>query len=210
MITVLLVDDHPVVRSGYRRLLEQAPDISVLAEAADGEEAYQAYSRRQPSIVVMDMALPGISGLEAARRILKRDAHARILMFSAYESEVLIERARETGVKGYIGKRSAAKSIVEATRIVVSGGAFFDKLQKRAESPQAVRQNPVELLTPREFEVFCHLAQGHSVAEIAELLHTSPKTVSVHQTHLMRKLRLTNVVQLTHLALRHGLITLEK
>lgn len=208
MITVLLVDDHPVVRSGYRRLLEQAPDITVLSEAADGEEAYAAYLKHQPDVVVMDLALPGISGLEAARRILKRDSRARILMFSAYESEVLVERARETGVKGYIGKRSAANSIVEATRIVVSGDFYFDKQLKRTASSQIFRQNPVELLTPREFEVFCHLAQGHSVAEIAELLHTSPKTVSVHQTHLMRKLGLANVVQLTHLALRRGLITL--
>jgi two-component system invasion response regulator UvrY len=208
MITVLLVDDHPVVRSGYRRLLEQAPDITVLSEAADGEEAYLAYLKHQPDVVVMDLALPGISGLEAARRILKRDSRARILMFSAYESEVLVERARETGVKGYIGKRSAAKSIVEATRIVVSGDFYFDKQLKRSPPSQTAKQNPVELLTPREFEVFCHLAQGHSVAEIAELLHTSPKTVSVHQTHLMRKLGLANVVQLTHLALRRGLITL--
>jgi two-component system invasion response regulator UvrY len=208
MITVLLVDDHPVVCSGYRRLLEQAPDITVLSEAADGEEAYLAYLKHQPDVVVMDLALPGISGLEAARRILKRDSRARILMFSAYESEVLVERARETGVKGYIGKRSAAKSIVEATRIVVSGDFYFDKQLKRSPPSQTAKQNPVELLTPREFEVFCHLAQGHSVAEIAELLHTSPKTVSVHQTHLMRKLGLANVVQLTHLALRRGLITL--
>ncbi len=208
MITVLLVDDHPVVRSGYRRLLEQAPDIAVLSEAADGEEAYFAYCKHQPGVVVMDLALPGISGLEAARKILKRDSRAKILMFSAYENEVLMARSREIGVKGYIGKRSAPKSIVEATRMVASGNSYFDKQLARNPSSQTAKQNPVETLTPREFEVFCHLAHGRSVAEIAELLHTSPKTVSVHQTRLMRKLGLANVVQLTHLALRRGLITL--
>jgi two-component system invasion response regulator UvrY len=206
-ITILLVDDHPVVREGYRRLFEQTPDIRVIAEAGNGESGYHAYVRHQPDVVVMDLSMPGMGGLEVVRRLLARDRAAKVLVFSAHENEVFRQRASEAGALGYISKRAAAKVMVEAVRKIAQGERFFSPFcQAEASSPKPESQDLIDKLTPREFEVFRHLAEGRTVAEIAELLHASHKTVGVHQTHIMKKLGLSNAAQLTRLAIRHGLV----
>lgn len=211
-ITILLVDDHPVVRSGYRRLFEQAGGIEVLAEANDGEEGYVAYARYQPAVVVMDISMPGLGGLEAARRILMRDPKARILVFSVHENDVMRRRAREMGAFGYVTKRAGAQMMVEAVRTVARGEPFFcgihAGIQGHPGTPPAAKSSdsPFAGLTPKEFEVFRHLAEGRAVAEIASILHASPKTVGVHQTRIMNKLGIANMAQLARLAIRHNII----
>lgn len=208
-IRVLLVDDHEVVRSGYRRLLESTDDIEVIAEATNGEEAYVLYLEHQPTVVVMDLSMVGIGGLDASRRILARDAAARILVFSVHENEVFLNRALDQGVLGYISKRSASRVMVEAVRQVAAGEPFIGQemmpyLVKRRASAE---NETVNGLSPREFEVFRMRAEGMSVNDIAQLLNVSPKTIGHHNTSLKQKLGAVNDAELTRLAIRLGVIS---
>jgi len=208
-IRVLLVDDHEVVRGGYRRLFDSTEDIEVIAEATSGEEAYSFYLDYAPSVVVMDISMPGIGGLDASRRILARDSQARILVFSVHENEVFLNRALDQGVLGYISKRSASRVMVEAVRQVAAGEPFIGQemmpfLVKRKASADS---QLIGALSPREFEVFRLRAEGKSVTEIATLLNVSPKTVGHHNTSVKQKLGLANSSELTRLAIRMGLIT---
>lgn len=206
-IKVLLVDDHPVVRSGYRRLLDNIPNIQVVAEAETGAEGYRKYVESRPDVVVMDLSLPDIGGLEVIRKILMRDSAAKILVFSVHENEILVERALEAGARGYLTKRSAPKILVHALAAVAHGEIYLDPaLHGIAEKARMGHQALLKRLTSREFEVFRHLAEGRSVAEIAALLHASAKTIGVHQTRIMKKLNLSNSVQLAHIAVRAGII----
>jgi two-component system invasion response regulator UvrY len=208
-IRVLLTDDHEVVRAGYRRLLESTPDISVIAEAADGEAAYRRYMEDRPDVVVMDLTMNGMGGLEASRRILSRDGAARILVFSVHENEVFLNRALDAGILGYISKRSASRVMIEAVRQVASGKTYVGQemmpfLLRRASSTDS---RAISGLTPREFEVFRLLADSKSVNAIAELLNLSPKTVGHHVTSVKAKLGISTVAGLTRLAIRLGIIS---
>ena len=208
-IDVLLVDDHEVVRAGYRRLFESTDDIEVVAEATNGEEAYALYLEHHPSVVVMDLTMPGIGGLDASRRILTRDREARILVFSVHENELFLNRALDQGILGYISKRSASRVMVEAVRQVAGGEPFIGQemmpfLVKRKASADS---QLVEALSPREFEVFRLRAEGLSVNAIAELLNVSPKTVGHHNTSVKQKLGAANDAELTRLAIRLGVVT---
>jgi len=207
-ITVLLVDDHEVVRAGYRRLLETTPDIRVLEEACSGEDAYTKYFECRADVIVMDLSMPGMGGLEACLRILGKDAHARIMVFSVHENETFLNRALDAGILGYISKRSASQVMIEAVRQVAAGEAYIGQemmpyLLKR-NSPDNAR---VAGLSPREFEVFHLLANSKSVNEIAEILSLSPKTVGHHCTSVKKKLGITDIAALTRLAIRLGIIT---
>lgn len=208
-ISVLLVDDHEVVRGGFRRLFDSSEDIDVVAEASSGEEAYRLYLEHQPGVVVMDLSMPGSGGLDASRRILLRDSRARILVFSVHENEVFLNRALDLGVLGYISKRSASRVMVEAVRQVARGEVYIGQemlpfLVKREASADS---RLVGGLSPREFEVFRLRAEGLSVNDIAELLNVSPKTVGHHNTSLKQKLGAVNDAELTRLAIRLGVIT---
>ncbi|MGB5260251.1 MAG: response regulator transcription factor [Gammaproteobacteria bacterium] len=208
-INVLLADDHEVVRAGYRRLLETTTDIAVVAEACSGEEAYQRFFEHHPDVLVMDLSMPGIGGLEASRKILARDKAARILVFSVHENEVYLNRALDSGILGYISKRSASRDMIEAVRRVSSGKMYLGQemmpyLSKRDTTPD---NQIIAGLSPREFEVFQLLADSKSVNEIADILHISPKTVGHHCTSVKKKLGSTDVAGLTRLAIRLGLIT---
>ena len=208
-LKVLLADDHEVVRAGYRRLLESTDDIEVVAEASDGEAAYQLYFQVHPSVVVMDLTMPGSGGLDASRRILARDHGARILVFSVHENEIFLNRALDLGILGYISKRSASRVMVEAVRCVARGEPFIGQemvpfLVKRKDSAES---GLIADLSPREFEVFRLRAEGKSVNDIAELLNVSPKTVGHHNTRLKQKLGASNSAELTRLAIRLGLLT---
>ncbi len=207
-ITVLLVDDHEVVRAGYRRLLETTPDIRVLAEASSGEDAYTIYFECHADVIVMDLSMPGMGGLEACLRILGKDARARILVFSVHENETFLNRALDAGILGYISKRSASQVMIEAVRQVAAGEVYIGHemmpyLLKR-NSPDNDR---VAGLSPREFEVFHLLANSKSVNEIAEILNLSPKTVGHHCTSVKKKLGIADIAALTRLAIRLGIIT---
>ena len=208
-ISVLLVDDHEVVRAGYRRLLESTGGIAVIAEAASGEDAYTAYFKYHPDVLVMDLSMPGMGGLEASMRILAKDKSAKILVFSVHENEVFLQRALDAGITGYISKRSASQVMVDAVRKVAAGELFVGQemmpyLVKRKTNSQ---NEPIAGLSPREFEVFHLLADSKSVNDIAEILNLSPKTVGHHCTSVKKKLGVSDIASLTRLAIRLGIIT---
>jgi len=207
-VRVLLVDDHEVVRAGYRRLFENTEDIEVIDEATDGEQAYQLYLEHHPGVVVMDLTMPGIGGLDACRRILARDRNARILVFSVHENEIFLNRALDQGVLGYISKRNASRVMIDAVRCVARGELFIGQemmpfLVKRKASQD---NQQIAGLSPREFEIFRLRADGKSVNEIAELLNLSPKTVGHHNTSVKQKLGICNDAELTRLAIRLGIM----
>ncbi|UCC55764.1 MAG: response regulator transcription factor [Gammaproteobacteria bacterium] len=208
-LNVLLVDDHEVVRAGYRRLLEATPDIAVIAEATSGEQAYQEYFQYHPDVLVMDLSMPGMGGLEASMRILAKESSAKILVFSVHENEVFLSRALDSGILGYISKRSASRDMIEAVRHVAAGSVYVGQemmpyLAKRKTTPES---DAVAGLTPREFEVFHLLADSKSVNEIAGILNLSPKTVGHHCTSVKKKLGVSDIAALTRLAIRMGVIT---
>ncbi len=207
-ISVLLVDDHEVVRAGYSRLLEATDGISVIAEATDGDTAYSEYFKHTPDVLVMDLSMPGIGGLEASRRILTKDKSAKILVFSVYENEVFLTRALDLGVLGYISKRSASQVMIEAVRQVAKGEVFVGQelMPYLVKARKLVDGDPLTELTPREFEVFLLLADSKSVSDVAELLNLSPKTVGHHTTSIKNKLNVSDIAGLTRLAIRLGLM----
>jgi two-component system invasion response regulator UvrY len=204
-IRVLMVDDHPVVRAGFRRLLELNSGVMV-AEAGSGEDAIRLYDETHPDVVVLDLSMPGMGGLEAARRILAHDADAHILVLSVHDNEAMLSRALQAGVMGYLTKQSAPTTLIDAVHTVAQGKVCIDPdLVGRAISGS--RGGLLDRLTPREFEVFRLLAEGHSVNEIAGILSISPKTAGVHHTRIMHKLEVNTSVQLVRLALRYGVIS---
>lgn len=207
-IRVLLADDHAVVRAGFRRLLEQTPSIHVVAEVANGDEAYRSYGQCEPDVTVMDLSMPGMGGLEAIRRIVARYPSARILVFSMHETAAFAQQAMRAGAWGYVSKASAAEVLVRAVQEVAAGRAYFspDMAQKIAFDSVAGQRDPFSELTTREFEIFRLLAAGKTTDEIAAALYVSAKTVSNHTTQIKQKLGISTSVDLHRLALRHGLV----
>lgn len=206
--TVLLADDHAVVREGYRRLLERTSDITVVAEAASGEDAYRLFVEHVPHVTVLDINLPGIGGLECARRILAREPQARILMFSMHEDVVFPSRALQMGARGYVTKSSAPEVLVEAVRLVAEGKLYIshDMAQELAVQMLPGHDNPLQALSPREFEVFRLLVAGHSIGEIGRILSLSYKTVANHQSNIRAKLDVSNTAQVVRMAMMHGML----
>jgi len=208
-INVLLCDDHPMVRVGFRQLLESVPDIVVVAEAETGEEAYQIYRKNRPDVIIMDISMPGMGGLAAARHILEYDPSVKIMMLTMYDSKIFVARAIKLGVKGYLTKRAHPDELIKAVRMVDRGRIYIEPSLAHdiAISNLTVDKDILDILSPREFEVFSALADGHSVADISGILHLSPKTVGVHRTNIMRKLDADNLSDITRIAIREGVIT---
>ncbi|MBU1690181.1 MAG: response regulator transcription factor [Gammaproteobacteria bacterium] len=207
-IKVMLVDDHPVVRDGYRHLLENTPDIRVVAEANDGEEACALYEQHMPNVVILDLSMPGIGGLETLRRIKAKDPAMHILIFSMHDSQTLVLRSLEAGATGYLTKQGGVTQMVEAVRQVAQGKLFVDSkyVPDLMHHRLFATDDPLHALSTREFQIFQLLAEGHSVSDIAVMLSISPKTVGVHHAHIMRKLRLQNAAQLVRLAIRCNIV----
>ena len=209
MITVLLVDDHAVVRTGFRLLLQSVANISSVSEAESGEVAYQRYVELAPDVVVMDLAMPGMGGLEALRRIRARDPHARILALSAHDDPTHARRAFNEGALGFLSKRSAPEALIEAVTTVAAGRRFLDVslAQKLALADiEGTVKSPIERLSEREFEVFVRLARGATVQRIAEDLKLSASTVGTHLYNIKQKLGAANQAELALIAVRNGLI----
>jgi two-component system invasion response regulator UvrY len=207
-LKVMLVDDHAVVRMGFRLLLESTPDIRVVAEADTGEQALKRYPEARPDAVVMDLSMPGMGGMEALKRLLAKDEDARILVLSAHDDTLHPKRVLEAGALGYLSKRSAPEELIQAVRQVAAGKVYLEPALAQQLAIQQVTgtRNPVEVLSPREFELFLLLAQGKTVAEIAEMLYLSPRTVGTHLYNIKQKLNASNAAELTLIALRAGLL----
>lgn len=203
---ILLVDDHAIVREGYRRLLEDEPAIRVVGEAGNAAQACERARSLGPDVVVMDIALPGTSGIEATRRILKDQPHLHILMFSMFDDAIYARRALEAGALGYLSKASAPEVLVQAIHAVSRGGRYLsaDVAANVARSAQQPGQSEIEALSPREFEVLRLLVQGETVRRISERLGLSEKTVANHQSAIREKLGARNSAQLARLAARIG------
>jgi len=209
MIRVLLADDHPVVRSGYLRLLEQAGGIQVIAQAGDADAAYAAFVDQPLDVIVTDLSMPCGGGLDLLRRVLLRDTLARVLVFSMHDSPVLVRRALEAGARGFLSKASAPECLVDAVRAVQAGRRYLGPdlpatLLQRDPNDEAARLGE---LSAREFEIFRMLAQGHSASACAQALKLSPKTVANHQTLIKEKLGVATSAALVHLAIRHQVIS---
>jgi|TARA_B110000908_G_scaffold68536_1_gene82795 two-component system invasion response regulator UvrY len=207
-INVMLVDDHAVVRMGFKMLLETSDNIRVIAEAENGEEAIKFYMEHKPDVVVMDITMPGMGGMEAIERILNKEPSAKILVLSAHEDSVHPKRVLNAGAMGYVTKRSAAEELIKAIRVVASGKKYIEAsvAQQMAIQQLSDKQNPVDVLSEREFEVFMSLAKGKTTNEIAETLFLSPRTVGTHLYNIKQKLNANNSAEIALIAMRSGLI----
>ncbi|MEP7041935.1 MAG: response regulator transcription factor [Dokdonella sp.] len=207
-IRVMLVDDHAVVRVGFRMLLSASADIEVIAEADSGELAYQRYADVQPDVVIMDLSMPGMGGIETVRRLLAKDKGARVLVLSAHEDTAHPKRVLKAGALGYLSKRSAPEELIEAVHAIAAGRIYLDAeiARKLAVQDLGGSAGAVEALSEREFAVFIQLARGQSVNRIAEILNLSPNTVGTHLYNIKQKLGAGNQAELTLIAVRNGLI----
>lgn len=205
-IRILLVDDHTILRQGVRMLLESEPDLTVCGEASDGEEAIRLTETLAPDVVVMDITMPGLSGLVATHRIRRRDPSARVLILTMHDRREYVLDMLDAGACGYILKETAAEQLAEAVRSVVRGeSVFYPTLAPPAGAPRVEGRLP---LTVREREVVTLIARGLTNQRIAEALNVSLKTVQAHRSHIMEKLDLHDRVEIAKYALRHGLCEL--
>ena len=208
MIRVLIADDHPVVRAGYQRLLEQGGDIRVVADVGDGAAAYAACVEHEPDVLVTDLSMPG-GGMDLIQRVGQRLPGLRVLVFSMHDSAPLVQRALEAGARGYIPKSSPPECLVEGVRALQAGRRYLapdlpaELLAARDPLSESER---LASLSAREFEVFRLLAQGQSAGECAAALNLSAKTVSNHQSAIKEKLGVSTSAALAHLAIRHRVI----
>lgn len=205
MIRIQLVDDHEIVRAGFRHLLEKEPDMQVVAESASGKQACRDFEACQPDVMVMDISMPDISGLEAMRRILQAHPESRVLILSMHGGMVATQ-SMQMGAKGFICKRSGSKALILAIRTIMDGRLFYD--QESDESWPGYSMGPKSdaptSLTKREIEICMQLADGRSVAQIADAMHLSEKTVYTHRQHIMDKLDAKTVVELARAVSRLG------
>jgi two-component system invasion response regulator UvrY len=207
-ISVLLVDDHAVVRVGYRRLLERAENVRVIAEAGTAAAAYQAFCQSPPDVVVMDISLPDVSGIESMRRLLLRDPAARVLIFSIHDEAIFANRALQAGALGYVTKASAPDVLVDAVRTVAQGERYLspDIAKTLALQQLSGDADVMQRLSDREFEIARLLAKGHSVRAVAELLCLNYKTIANYQTIIRQKLDADTPAKFMRIAAQHGLL----
>ncbi len=205
-IKVILVDDHAVVRAGFRMLLSAEADIDVIAEADRGEAACQLYLEQQPDVLVLDLSMPGIGGLESIRRIYNRDSSAKILVFSVHDEMVYVDRAMSAGARGYITKNSAPDILVSAIQQIAAGEIYIEQGLMKNRPLLQDYQTIVDSLSAREFDVFLLLAKGLTAHKIADELCLGYKTVANYGTQIRSKLKVSSVAELAHIALVLGMM----
>jgi two-component system, NarL family, invasion response regulator UvrY len=207
--SILLVDDHAVVREGYRSVLQKQPGLHVVAEAADGAEAYRLFKELQPDLVIMDLTMPGIGGIEAIRRIRQWDPNARILVFTMHQNAAFAVQAIRAGARGYVTKTSPPETLVRAAIDILAGRIAVspDIDHELALSRIAGKRAAADVLSAREFEVLRMLLAERSTEQIADLLHLSPKTVANLHSLIKDKLGVGSDIELVRLALRQGILT---
>lgn len=217
-IKIFLADDHAIVRDGLRMLLEAQPDLQVIGEASNGRDAVRQVTQLRPDMAILDIAMPELNGLEAARQIRETSQDTQVIILSMHGSTAHVFEALRAGARGYLLKASAGASVVDAVRAVHAGRRYLgpeivdrviehslnQKPEQNGETP-----DPLARLSPREREVLQLVVEGKSSAEIAEILYLSPKTVETYRGNLMRKLELQNLPELVKFAIRHGLTPLD-
>ncbi len=214
MVRILLADDHTVMRAGLRLLLERHEDFEVVGEAADGRQAVDIATELKPAVVVMDIAMPQLNGVEAARQIMNRDPETAIVMLSMHSDESYVLRSLKAGARAYLLKDSAEADLVDAIQAIIEGKSFFSPGVRALLKEDYIHRlakfgadDTYELLTPREREVLQLVAEGRSNKEVAALLNLSLYTVETHRTHILQKLNLHSVPDLILYAVRKGIIS---
>ena len=212
-IRVALVDDHQLVRDGIKALLQSTSDIEVVAEAGDGREAIALMSKETVDVLVMDIAMSGLNGIDASQRIVDKHPDAKVIMLSMYDSEEYVVRSMRSGARGYLVKNMAPVELELAIRKVAAGGVYLSPAIGDAMRLQLLRQAPgaesIDILSSRQREILQAIAEGRSTKEIADMLSISPKTVETHRSQLMQKLDIRDVPGLVRYAIRHGLISVD-
>jgi DNA-binding NarL/FixJ family response regulator len=213
-VRILLADDHTVMRAGLRALLERQPGLSVVAEAADGREAVKLAESEKPDIVVMDIAMSGLNGIEATRQIVAQNPRVHVIILSMHSDESYVLRALKAGARGYLLKDSAESDLLQGIRAVREGKSYFSPAVSRLLLEDYIRQlqhrgeeDSYDLLTPREREILQLIAEGRSNKDIANLLNLSVYTVETHRTRILQKLNLHTVPELILYAVRKGIIS---
>ena len=211
-VRILIADDHTLVRQGLRRILEGQPGWEVVGESGDGREAVRLATELKPDIVLLDIAMPHLNGVEAVQQIARRSPNVRVLVLSMYADEAYVTRAVRAGASGYLLKDSADADLIKAITAVVQGKSFFSPAAARiivddyARPQGAAPADRFDSLSEREREVFQLVAEGYSNKEVAELLHISPATVETHRAHVMEKLDLHSTAELVLCAVRRGIV----
>lgn len=212
-IRILLADDHTVMRDGLRALLERQPDMEVVAEAADGRDCVRLAEEQAADVIIMDIAMPNMNGIEATRRILAENPRRAIVILSMHQDESYVLRALKAGAKGYLLKDSLRADVIEAIRAVAEGRSFLTRKIGRMLQEDYVRElerrgldDSYDLLTDREREVLQLIAEGRTNKEVAQLLNISITTVETHRTHILQKLGLHSIPELILYAVRKGII----
>lgn len=213
-ITILLADDHAVVRDGLRSLLDAQPDLEVIGDVSNGREAINRVLEHCPDIAILDIAMPELNGIDAARQISEICLSVKIIILSMHASNEHIARALQVGVRGYLLKESAGLEVAEAVRDVYNGQRYLsqkisDKVVEDYIRQGQTEEDPLTRLSPRELEIMQMVVEGKSSAEIAEILSLSPKTVETYRSRLMQKLNINDLPSLVKFAIQHGLITLD-
>jgi two-component system invasion response regulator UvrY len=212
MIQLMLVDDHELVRAGLKRILEDAKGIKVIAEASTGEEAIQMVRQRRPDVIIMDVNMPGIGGLETTRKLMQISPDIKVIIVTVHVDEPYPTRLLEAGAAGYLTKSCAVDEIVAAIRTVAKGERYIGADIARQVALSMLpggKRSLFEKLSQREMQVMLMVTQGHSIQDISDRLCLSPKTVSTYRYRLYEKLGVDNDVELTHLAMRHGMISID-
>jgi DNA-binding NarL/FixJ family response regulator len=211
---VLIVDDHEVVRRGLRALIESRPEWEVCGEATTGREAVEKASNLKPNVVVMDIAMPELNGLEATRQVLKAVPRTAVLILTAHESEQLVREVLEAGAQGYVLKSDAGRDLVAAIEALSQHKVFFtssvakivlEGYRKKGSHDEPSEDSP-SVLSPREREIIQLLAEGKSNNEVADMLNISARTVETHRAHIMQKLNLHSITELVHYAIRNRIV----
>ncbi|WAK03162.1 response regulator [Methylobacter sp. YRD-M1] len=208
-IKVILVDDHAVVRAGFRLLLSSVDHIDVIAEAERGEQVCRLYLEKRPDVIVLDLSMPGIGGLETIRRVLLRDSAAKILVFSVHDEIVYVNRTLAAGAKGYITKNTAPAILLDAIEAIAAGGIYIEQgLRKNLSESDSESEYRalIDALSPREFDIFRLLAKGLTIHKISDELCLGFKTVANYGTQIKSKLKVSTTAELAHIAMVLGIM----
>jgi DNA-binding NarL/FixJ family response regulator len=214
-ISVVLADDHHIVREGIKMLLEAQPDISVIGEASEGLRAVELAIRLKPLILIVDLMMPGLNGLEVTKQVIQHQIRTRVIVLSMYSNEAYVTQALRNGASGYVVKESNVGDMVQAVREVASGRPYLSPsiswlaMEAYIEKARSSSLDPYDTLTDREKEVFHLIAEGYSTAKVAARLYISPRTAESHRSSVMRKLGLKSHTDLIKYALKKGLISIE-